>query len=114
MDIEGGNSADDPIEYRELVTTYQRGENKYSNEHRMEKHFEARDPPSLRALYPDKLFPSPAAWDDANDNPPSFLMRSVFYAYHIWPPRLLHRGTILELPIHFNWAGRWGLMAKGH
>jgi hypothetical protein len=47
----GRNSTDDPVEYRELAAAYQRGESKYSNEHRMEKHFEARDPPSLlRAL----------------------------------------------------------------
>ena len=110
MNIGGGNSTDDPIEYRKLVPAYQSGERKYGNEHRTEKHFEARDPPSLlHALYPDKLFPSPAVWDDANNYPPGFLMRCVFYAY-TWPPRLLHRGTILQLPIRFS--GR--LMAKGH
>jgi hypothetical protein len=38
MNIEGGNSTDDPIEYRELVGANQRGESKYSNEHRTEKH----------------------------------------------------------------------------
>lgn len=65
MNIEGGNSTDDSIEYRELVTANQGEQIQY--EHRTEKHFEARDPPSLRALYPDKLFPSPAAWDDANN-----------------------------------------------
>jgi hypothetical protein len=62
LNIGGGNSTDDPIEYRELVAANQHGENKYSNEHRTEKHFEAREPPSLRALYPDKSFPSPAAY----------------------------------------------------
>src|SRR6266849_3595035 len=52
MNIRGGNSTDDPIEYRELAAANQRGESKYSNEHRREKHFEVRDPSSLRALYP--------------------------------------------------------------
>ena len=51
---------------------------------------------------PDKSdsFPCP---DDPNNYPPSFLLRCVSNAY-TWLPRIHHRGTVLELPILFDWA----------
>lgn len=39
MDIGGGNTTDDPIEYRELAGANQRGESRYDNEHETGKHF---------------------------------------------------------------------------
>jgi hypothetical protein len=42
MDIGGGNTTDDPVDYGELVAANQRGESKDSNKHRTEKHFEER------------------------------------------------------------------------
>jgi hypothetical protein len=76
VNIGVGNSIDSPIKYRELVGANQRGESKYtSNEHRAGKHFEAREPPKLRALYPDKSFCSPATRHNVNNYLPNFFMR---------------------------------------
>ena len=97
MDVGGGNSTDDPIEYRDLLGANQRGEGKYRNEHRTEKHFEASDPLRLRTLYLDNRPRAPRPGTTRT------IMRFVFYSY-IWPPGLHHRGTILEVPVHFNWA----------
>jgi hypothetical protein len=101
MNIGGGNSTDDPTGHRELFAANQSGKRKYSNEHRREKHFEARDPPRLRAFIPRQSFPSPTTCDDANNYPPSF-SHGMHFLCLIWPPRLPHRGPILERPIRYN------------
>ena len=62
MSIAGGNTTDDPINYRDLAAANENGEGEYRNKRKAKEHLGVwkKDHQVCVLLYCERLFPSPA------------------------------------------------------